>query len=61
MHWVEYEKLALNRNHLNPVQQRRLEELDAEDERIGNDVAGFWFPEILGGYLLILIVGAFVL
>lgn len=60
MHWIEYEKLALHRNQLTPKEQRRLEEMDAEDERIGNDVAGFWFPEIIGGYLVILLVAGLV-
>ena len=60
MHWIEYEKLALHRDHLTSVEQRRLEELDAEDERIGNDVAGYWFPEIIGGYLTILLVAGLV-
>ena len=59
MNWVEYEKLAVNRDHLNPAQERRLEELDAEDERIGNKVAAFWFPEIVGGYLIVLVIAGF--
>lgn len=56
MNVIEYEKLLWNRDHLAPNEQKRLAELDLEDERVGNSIAGWWFPEIIAGWLLLLFV-----
>ena len=61
MHWIEYEKLLLHRQPLTRPEEQRLQELDAEDERIGNEIANWWFPEILAGWVVLLLLASFVL
>ena len=61
MHWVQYEKLLLNRDHLSKPEFERLVKLHAEDERIGNEIANWWFPEILAGWVVLLLLASFLM
>lgn len=53
---LDYERLLFQKGELMPDEKRRLAELDQRDEQIGNSIADWWFPEIVGGWLLLLLV-----
>lgn len=53
---VDYERLLLRPGKLHPDEQRRLAALDREDERIGDSIADWWFLEVVGGWLILLLV-----
>lgn len=56
--YLEYDRLLLHRNRLTDAERGRLESLDLEDERLGDRIAPWLPPAIVGGWLaLLLLVG----
>lgn len=54
VNYLEYEWLQWHRKQLDSDQIQRLEELDHEDERLGDGIAHWWFPIIIGGWFALI-------
>lgn len=56
MQWIEYERLLRDRERLSPSEQRRLQDLELEDDVLSTRIANYFPLQILGGWLILLLI-----